>query len=200
MGKVPLDKKGNPTKKDGVPEGSVADGAERPTKKATKAKEKSSKGGPAPKSINMGSMTEGPPKKKKKVQKRTPPPHTSLVRDMTESMSALEDLVSRSLSEAVPSTTFTATGEAVPEPREAIPNTMAQDFTGDVGTPMQMATTENPASQFCSLEEEMAKAREDLRSPQVSSDEPERSQDFSVTEESKASSHQGDQSLEAEPT
>jgi hypothetical protein len=59
---------------------------------------------------------------------------------------------------------------------------------------------EDSASQFHLLKEEMATAKENLRSPQLSCDEAERSQGLSHTERSKASSHQDNQSLGIKPS
>jgi hypothetical protein len=177
--------------------------------------------------VNLGSTIEGPSKKKKKVQKRTQPPHPSLVRDVTESMNVvhrevrpevvvvaraeiysegLEDLILRSLLGATPPTTFTTTEKGVPEPKEAVPDARAEDFKRDVGTPTQMAAIEDSASQFCLLEEcpqlhlATTTDREDLRSPQLSCNEAERSQGLSVIKGSKASSHQGEHNLEIKPS
>lgn len=140
MGKEPLDKKGNPSKKANISEGSAADGADRPTKKTAKTKNKSSKGGSVPKGANPGGESEGPSKKKKKAQKKTPPPLSSPVRDGAKSANVvaeevhpevepttqdkthsegLGNLVSRSPSGAAPSATFAATEEVVPEPRDS---------------------------------------------------------------------------------
>jgi hypothetical protein len=78
----------SPTKKFGIFEGSLAGGADTPTKQTSKAKGKSSKGGTVPKSGALRSADEGPSKKKKKkVQKRTPLPCTSPIRNMAKSMS-----------------------------------------------------------------------------------------------------------------
>jgi hypothetical protein len=53
----------------------------------------------------------------------------------------LEDLVLRPLFGVTLSTTFAATEEVVLEPREAIPNARAEDFTRDVSIPKQLAAT-----------------------------------------------------------
>jgi hypothetical protein len=59
---------------------------------------------------------------------------------------------------------------------------------------------EDSASQFHLLKEEMATAKENLRSPQLSCDKAERSQGLSHTERSRASSHQDNQNLGIKPS
>lgn len=76
----------------------------------------------------------------------------------------------------------------------------AEDSMGDINVPTQAVVTEDSASQFRLLEEEMVTARENLRSPQLSYDEAKRSQGPSLTDGRSASFHQDDQSLRIEPS
>jgi hypothetical protein len=67
-----------------------------------------------------------------------------------------------------------------------------EDYAENAAISNRATASEDPTSQFLLLEEEMALAREILRSPPISFDEAERSQDFSLAEDTRLSARRDD--------